>query len=543
MSKRGSQLPSARMVSLEIHRPYYRSDSKFSVMLAIWGQFLDHDITATALNKKLNGSSISCCQENLIRSPECFPVFLEQSDPFAQFNVTCMEFVRAAASPKCCLGPREQMNQATAFIDGSVIYGVDESLVNSLRTMSRGLLKMIVTKNNKTLLPLSEDMNDGCNREEEKRKGKYCFATGDSRANENLHLTSMHLIWARQHNLLANTLFELNPHWSDEVIFQETRKIIGAQMQHITYNEFLPIIIGRELMKRHHLLPIVNNNFSIYNESVDPSIANEFASSVFRFAHTLIPGIVKLLRNDTSSPEFIQMRKMLFDPFNLYDEGQLDGTLKGAINSSIESSDQYFSDELKSHLFERKNDPLSVICGLDLVSLNIQRGRDHGLAGYTSWKEFCGLGKSTSFNDLTFIMDPSSLNNIRAVYRDVEDIDLYTGGLSEKPLKENLLGPTFTCLILDQFKRLKFGDRFWYENPKVFTLTQLNEIRKTSLAGIICSNSDNIGTIQPLVMESWKDQNRDVSCLKIPSPNLSMWKESLEHMNIPTNKFNVKVIT
>lgn len=67
---------------------------------------------------------------------------------------------------------------------------------------------------------------------------------GDLRANENLHLTSMHLIWARQHNQIASTLKKLNPHWNDDIIFQESRKILGAQMQHITYNEFLPLLIS-----------------------------------------------------------------------------------------------------------------------------------------------------------------------------------------------------------------------------------------------------------------------------------------------------------
>lgn len=148
-------------------------------MLAVWGQFLDHDITATALSQKQNGSSISCCQIDGILSPECFPVFIDKTDPFAAYNITCMEFVRSAPSPRCCLGPREQMNQASAFIDGSVVYGNDENKVMSLRTMSNGLLKMYLTEDNRTLLPVSDDMNDGCNREEQSSKGRYCFASGN----------------------------------------------------------------------------------------------------------------------------------------------------------------------------------------------------------------------------------------------------------------------------------------------------------------------------------------------------------------------------
>lgn len=245
----GNSLPSAREISVIVHRPSYKDDPKFTVMLAVWGQFMDHDVTATALNQGANGTSISCCHAwetpGLKPHPECFPVRLSPQDPFYHtYNITCMEFVRSAAAPTCGLGPRDQLNQASSYLDGSVVYGATDELMAKLRTFKNGFMKTYMTDDGRPLLPISDDPNDGCNRVELNKKGRYCFLSGDARANENLHLTTMHLLWVRQHNRLAAELQKLNPHWNDEILYQESRRIVAAQIQHITYNEFLPIIVG-----------------------------------------------------------------------------------------------------------------------------------------------------------------------------------------------------------------------------------------------------------------------------------------------------------
>lgn len=135
-SHTNTPLPSARQISLSVHRPSYSIDPNFSVMLAVFGQFLDHDITATALNQGQDGEPIDCCTENSKQThEECFPVELGAGDPnYDQFNVTCMNFIRSAPAPTNRFGPRQQLNQASAFIDGSVIYGSTDKKVNMLRT-------------------------------------------------------------------------------------------------------------------------------------------------------------------------------------------------------------------------------------------------------------------------------------------------------------------------------------------------------------------------------------------------------------------------
>lgn len=81
-----------------------------------------------------------------------------------------------------------------------------------------------------------------------------CFFTGEIRVNEQLVLTVMHTLMAREHNRVAKGLAEVNPHWDDETLFQEGRRINIAEIQHITYNEFLPILLGKDVMEKFGLV-------------------------------------------------------------------------------------------------------------------------------------------------------------------------------------------------------------------------------------------------------------------------------------------------
>lgn len=82
----------------------------------------------------------------------------------------------------------------------------------------------------------------------------FCFYLGEIRVNEQLVLTVMHTLMAREHNRVAQGLAEVNPHWDDETLFQEARRINIAEIQHITYNEFLPILLGKDVMEKFGLV-------------------------------------------------------------------------------------------------------------------------------------------------------------------------------------------------------------------------------------------------------------------------------------------------
>lgn len=169
----------------------------------------------------------------------------------------------------------------------------------------------------------------------------------------------------------------------------------------------------------------------------------------------------------------------------------------------------------------------------DLMAINIQRGRDHGLAPYINFRRACGLDRdiegslARKFTDLVNI-NKEQLKRIASSYISTFDIDLFVGGISEEPQTGSILGQTFTCLIARSFRRFRLGDRFWYErnDPRIgFTLEQLDSIRKgSSLAKVICDNSDNVKEIQTRVFENPEAQAL-VHCDEIPSIDLNLWKE------------------
>lgn len=137
--------------------------------------------------------------------------------------------------------------------------------------------------------------------------------------------------------------------------------------------------------------------------------------------------------------------------------------------------------------------------GLDLAAINIQRGRDHGLPSYTQWREPCGLTPISDWDDLERVIGPKSAHRMRLAYKSIDDIDLFVGGLAERPVVGGLVGPVFACIIAQQFSNLRRGDRFWYENgdfESSFTPAQLQSIRQVNFAQVLCRTLGS-GTLQP----------------------------------------------
>ncbi|XP_076288215.1 peroxidase homolog isoform X2 [Lasioglossum baleicum] len=534
ISVTGRDLPLSRIVSRTMHPDDGYHDHAGTVMVIAWGQFMDHDytLTGTPLDPLNRNDPEECCRRPPhLKNPYCNEIYIPEDDYFYRlFNVKCLDFVRAfpAVRPGCRLGSRVPFNLLTGVLDGNTVYGVTETFGRKLRTGYGGLLRMNPVFSEyglKDLLPLKLDIPDeGCTRP---NRSMYCFEAGEIRVNEQLVLTCMHTLMAREHNRIAKSLNQINPHWDDEILFQESRRIVIAQIQHITYNEFLPILLGKDVMGKFGLLLEKNDYWDGYDDSVNPSVIDAFAAAAFRFGHSLLPTAVERW---SKAHKFIASKRLsdlIRRPYDLYRAGVFDEYIMGLMNQVAQAMDDSITQEVTNHLFKKAGAKF----GLDLVSFNMQRGREFAIPSYMEFRKFCGLPWADTFEELFGSMPNETIRRYSSIFEHPADVDLWSGGVSERPLPGSMLGPTFACVIATQFSYSRRGDRFWYElpnQPSSFTPEQLNEIRKIKLARVICDNTDLIDTIQiyPMVLPD-HEINPRVPCRSgiLPSMDLTKWAD------------------
>ncbi|XP_051172267.1 peroxidasin homolog [Leptopilina boulardi] len=524
----GHRKPAARLVSTSLISTHnITSDNSITHMVMQWGQFLDHDLDHALPAVSSETWDGIDCKKSCDNAPPCFPMEVPQNDPRVT-NRRCIDFFRTSAV--CGSGetsilwgkltPREQLNQLTSYLDASQVYGYDDDVARDLRdfTSDRGLLREgAIFPNRKALLPYASNGQFVDCRRDPLESSINCFLTGDFRANEQVGLLAMHTIWMREHNRIARRLFEINPHWRGEKIYQETRKIVGAEMQRITFNNWLPTILG-------DYLPLYRG----YNSKLDATISNVFATAALRFGHSLIqPRLERLNDNFSSIPQGpLELRDAFFSPWRLVEEGGVDPLIRGmfATAAKLKLPEQNLNIELTEQLFR-----VAHAVALDLAAMNIQRSRDHALPGYNDWRKYCNMTNVETFDDLkNEITNERVREKLHELYGHPGNIDIWVGGILEDQLPNAKVGPLFKCLLTEQFQRMRDGDRFWYENPTTFKNDQLEQIKLTNFARILCDNGDNITRIQKDIFHLPNDENPLLSCDDIPSLDLRMWNECCE---------------
>ncbi|XP_062573135.1 peroxidase-like protein [Saccostrea cucullata] len=511
----GGILPSARTVSNNVFQYLGGGmtpvSAVFSTYLTHHGQFIDHDVIATPseqLGTPENPRAIlDCCFPVNEKPDACFNIFVPQPDPFFPPNRYCMNFVRHAGAPplRCENGVRQQINQRTAFVDGSMIYGSDLILEGNLRLGAFGRL----AENFQNLLPPHPE---GCPAEIMTRF--HCFIAGDHRPSETPTLTIPHITWLRRHNLIADALRQATGIQDDEILFQEAKRIVIAELQHVTYNEFLPAVLDNFHMTSFNLRSSPFGHANVYSPQIDPRTINAFGVAAYRMGHSLVRNTVGHDRGVGGVQSF-PVSQHFERPDLMFNNGY-EYMARWMSREPKSRGDRFLVDGIRNRLFEFP--PVdgmhpSETLSFDLGALNVQRGRDHGIPSYNAYRQFCGLQRAVFFANVPGgLVDhsPQAAAALQQTYSHPDDLDLFAGGMSETPRQGSILGPTFQCLIAFQFSLYKHGDRFWYErtfqeNPlAAFTPAELAQIKQTRYSKILCSVVKNIpGTVhsfQPNLM-------------------------------------------
>jgi hypothetical protein len=423
-----------------------------------WGQFVDHDLDLT----KLGTESVT--------------ITTQPTDPV--FNGTSMGFSRSVYDGATGTNvPREQVNAITSYLDGSQVYGSDAARANALRTHTGGRMLVLSTPTGDVLPMNSINIDMGAMPGSDPT---MVFAAGDVRANEQPCLTAIQSLFLREHNRTADLLAAANPGWSDEQIYQRARKIVGAEIQKITYYDWLPTLIGRAAL----------SPYRGYNPNVDPTISTEFSTAAFRIGHSMLNGTLLRLGPDGNSIPGggLTLRNHFFAPSTIGDGGGISPLLRGLAMQPSQEIDLHVVDDVREFLFGPFGPPGAI--GFDLACLNIERGRDHGLCDYNSMRAAYGLPTITSFSQIS--SDPATANALAATYTSIAQIDPWVGMLAEDHLPGTSVGALMTAVIVDQFERTRDGDRYWYEIDPDLNAYR-NAINQTTLAMIISRNTDITG--------------------------------------------------
>ncbi|MBK1660268.1 peroxidase family protein [Paracraurococcus ruber] len=407
-----------------------------SGMLYAWGQFIDHDLSRTPIDRS-----------------QVFNILVPDGDPaFAPGSViSAGRAVTDAATGGMTDLPATAVNAVTGWLDASMVYGSDPETAARLR-LPNGHMRMSEGRN----LPVEEDR----------------FLAGDVRAMENPSLTALQTLFVREHNWWVDRLADADPYASGDALFGKARGIVAAEIAQVTYGEFLPHLLGPDAIP----------SYTGYDPTVDPRISLEFAGAAYRWGHSTVSPVTE--RKDeqgvVQGGEMALHDAFFLSPNTFVQDGGADAFLRHLASDVSQAMDARIVEDLRNLLVDP---PVAQ----DLAAINIQRGRDLGLPTLNEVRTALGLAPYVRFEELTD--DTGTAAGLAAAFGSTELLDLWTGGLAEQPRAEAFIGETFARILTDQFTRLRDGDPFWHQAGSLDSAL-LAEISSTRLSDIILRNTD-----------------------------------------------------
>ncbi|HHS96125.1 MAG TPA: hypothetical protein ENJ45_06000, partial [Phaeodactylibacter sp.] len=261
----------------------------------------------------------------------------------------------------------------------------------------------------------------------------------------------------------------LHPSWDDNTLYEEARRRVGAHIQAIVYEEWLPA------------MGISLPDYAGYDAGINPTISNEFSAAAFRLGHTLLNSHLHTMDNQGNVLAEIPLRDAFFNPPVLADMG-LDPFFIGMAEQIQQEMDAKMVDEVRNFLFGTPG-----AGGLDLAAINIQRGRERGVPPFNILRADLGL---SPYEDLEAFCDNPQIKQILLdYYGNINNIDAWVGLLLEEHMPGMLFGETIMHILMQQFGDLRDGDRYFYENDPYFPNGEIATIKETTFRDIIMRNT------------------------------------------------------
>uniref|UniRef100_F7ILP3 NAD(P)H oxidase (H2O2-forming) n=1 Tax=Callithrix jacchus TaxID=9483 RepID=F7ILP3_CALJA len=434
----------------------------------VLGVFFGYHLLSDLLSVETPG----CPAEFLnIRIPPGDPVF----DPDQRGDVV-LPFQRSRWDPetgRSPSNPRDLTNQVTGWLDGSAIYGSSHSWNDALRSFSGGQLAsgpdpaFPRDSQNPLLMWAAPDPATG----QSGPRGLYAF--GAERGNREPFLQALGLLWFRYHNLCAQRLARQHPDWGDEELFQHARKRVIATYQ---------VSEGVRKEDRRACVRVISSEFVAASEQflstmVPPGVYMRNASCHFQGVINRNSSVSRALRvcNSYWSREHPSLQSA----------EDVDALLLGMTSQIAEREDHVVVEDVRDFW----PGPLKF-SRTDHLASCLQRGRDLGLPSYNKARAALGLPPITRWQDINTALswsDDTVLEATASLYnQDLSWLELLPGGLLES---HGDPGPLFSTIVLDQFVRLRDGDRYWFENTRngLFSKKEIEEIRNTTLRDVLAA--------------------------------------------------------
>jgi hypothetical protein len=411
--------PNSRFISNRFHNDVNQNifnETRLTQWGWTWGQFLDHTFGLRAAT----GSTATTAN-----------IPFNSGDPLEVFrnDLGVIPFTRSAAAPgsgTSTSNPRQQTNTVNSYISGWPVYGGTNTRLDWLR---QGTVDGNPANNSASLLlpsnylPRRTTRGDPSSAPAMDVDGRLlanpnnAAVAGDVRANENIALQATHTLFAREHNRIVS---QLPNTLSEEDKFQIARRVVGAEEQFITYNEFLPA------------MGITLPAYGGYNSGINTTLSNEFATVGYR-AHSQIHGEFEVETNSSRYNQAaldalrgqgvevevdgaettlgVPLNAAFFNP-DLLQQIQLGPMLEALGEESQYKNDEQIDNQLRSTLFQVPvsgnpgclDGPTLPQCFqgvVDLGAIDIERGRDHGMPTYNQLRQAYGLPARTSFAQIT----------------------------------------------------------------------------------------------------------------------------------------------